>query len=1443
MRAFSPRGLVAVALAAVALWNSLALFSTVPTPPTAQVRRLETPPPPAAQRPPHGAPPPPPADPHPPAPPPVSPPSEDDWSLSLGEGGRAQVDEAIARAASVGEGAALRAVGGEEEAAAGWRVAAELVRMLGPRRRATPAAANRSAPRGLRRTAAPPPAQAAFHGLGSDELLPSETEAASAPPPCRAAGEVCLYDSVRVLPGVSLPPPPPPPPPCTSGDDECLRQLVASVSVWDFEVDRYVAPTYAQMPAAEPQPAAGEWDGGGTTWACGGADCMLSLVEREQARHEAPSAILDAMWRAWEPRRRLELQLAACAAASEPRGACDEADGEARARSAAAADASGAAVAEILHNGREREEEGREEFAELLLSPRTQLAAGRACWSSCPFGSGPCEACGFLVCCRANASAAESHPSCGGRGGDGRHRCVVPFVDWPERASPAEAAAAAEAEARGAWSPRETVREALLDAIVEPQLAGEGGGEVAEEAAASMVAQDDGKPWWWSAGRLKVYQGGDLETPGELRRAVRARSWRREIVLTYANEAGTAWVSNLALGLRRAGVEHLLIITLKPQHCKALAKSSQQLSCSWSSWQMPKCATPSALRTLWYLRHHYMSRILSLGRYNVMMLDGDFSVQRSPYPVLKAPPLARHNLIFSLDHSASCDNINIGFIYCQGCAANGRAKWVFDETIRRERAMCHPHAALLFGDNGSFWRETDAARITSAPHKLRGWASARDQKVMSDVVASSCCGRQTYAKMLPATTMVLDRERYEAIFKSKNCADMHPEEAGGVRTYFHSLDMHGGRAEDAAMETVAVTPSGLLDSWHGTGAGEVAGWTGRWLFAPPALAHFVGGDPAGGKVNLMQGIGWWHYEADEVVQWVRAMAGLPKSDMSVRGALPPQLLQQGCGTMNPSCWAYFTSALQEWQGLSPEQKHIRSRRSYRKSLAHMLGLLGADENSAGSQLKRVRLIALSGPGAAPIYNTSAEFLAADLRTRARLAAIGTLLSRAPVRPRVQCDSPWAVRMQGGVRGVAQVPGERWPFAGVGINLATCAHRAPSEPQGIELCCSAIYGRKLNAAQLDCIASVHPAFLEYTLAAMQSSGQTPLEVRLSELPRSADGRLDASPLLRYISEKDSAALRAPPRGVGTRVLFIRLEHGEELPPLGQALAWVHFRTKKHFIGDCQVHTALYSNMIDKPDDASGVQESISRLNHDIQAVGEEMTPRPKRPRMGKLVGRGHEDSRSVVGAQTATAGLYGTYQECGVQLVSRLTAECGPAPLLLASRYRPPSARGGSTPRLGYKRFHDGFVSAMADFLRPRPWNEFFDRFLFPEHLYDRVRTNLGYYQGNYCLIALAVLALTLLSSATFFLTSLAVAAVIAVATGWDSATPIPVINQPLGTQERLCVAALGSALLFHWSGSMQHLSRAASVSAVLVLTHATFRARSLSARWHRFTKDATSKCD
>lgn len=95
----------------------------------------------------------------------------------------------------------------------------------------------------------------------------------------------------------------------------------------------------------------------------------------------------------------------------------------------------------------------------------------------------------------------------------------------------------------------------------------------------------------------------------------------------------------------------------------------------------------------------------------------------------------------------------------QACQPNGYAHWIFEETIRRERAMCHPLAERLFGTNGTFWRQPDAQGMTAPPHRLRGWATARDQKVMSDVAASSCCGRPTYSKMMPATATVINQTR------------------------------------------------------------------------------------------------------------------------------------------------------------------------------------------------------------------------------------------------------------------------------------------------------------------------------------------------------------------------------------------------------------------------------------------------------------------------------------------------------------------------------------------------------------------------------------------------------------------------------------------------------------------------------------------------------------
>lgn len=132
-----------------------------------------------------------------------------------------------------------------------------------------------------------------------------------------------------------------------------------------------------------------------------------------------------------------------------------------------------------------------------------------------------------------------------------------------------------------------TPREMVVDALLNPPVKPAEGKPAAPptRSSESREAQPDGKPWWWSLGRLAVHQGGDLEAAGELQAALHARSWRGEFVLTYADEAGTSWAANLLLSLREVGIDHSLVITRKPQHCIALAKSNQRLSCGYSTWQ------------------------------------------------------------------------------------------------------------------------------------------------------------------------------------------------------------------------------------------------------------------------------------------------------------------------------------------------------------------------------------------------------------------------------------------------------------------------------------------------------------------------------------------------------------------------------------------------------------------------------------------------------------------------------------------------------------------------------------------------------------------------------------------------------------------------------------------------------------------------------------------
>jgi len=604
----------------------------------------------------------------------------------------------------------------------------------------------------------------------------------------------------------------------------------------------------------------------------------------------------------------------------------------------------------------------------------------------------------------------------------------------------------------------------------------------------------------YSLGKIRPYRGGDLEMAGELRKAAAARSYRGEIIITYGNEAGSAWIANLVFSLRAVGIEHFLVVVMSDNHCRALMRPPWLISCAYSTWDFGGCKHKMEMRRLWYSRHHYMSRLIAEERLNVAVLDGDMSIQRPFYGMMKSEPLAEHNLIYTLDHSPACGDLNVGFAYCQGCAAGGRAQWVLDEGLRREGYFCGGDLSE-FGNGGRFWNASDATGASSGPHKWMEWATARDQKLYSDVVGGSCCGKPQYRLMFPSTHRVLDQYAFMRQWgQHAKCMRMKPDKANGLQTWYHELLQGGAGAMPATgfgaipNETVAIATGALASGWHGTGHGEIAGWSGHWIDQPPAIAHFVGGAPAGGKADLMQGLGWWRYEAD-VVSYAIAEETGKKAGL----ALPR---------------SFFSGDLQRG------------------------------------------LIAFAGDAATIRASSSAEFVRRFVALRLWLLRVGVLLQRTAIDPQVHCDSPWIVTDKAtghpflGYRGRWYTPGWPWPFKqGVGVVAghcrfgrgATTPSEAPSE------CCSPIFG------QIDgvkCLETGHRMVLEHALQSPSVAGNATTLPLASLL---VNGRLDAAKLRRlgerltqevvWVSAKSEAL---PPISGLTKVdeeLISRLVHDE------------------------------------------------------------------------------------------------------------------------------------------------------------------------------------------------------------------------------------------------------------------------------------------------------------
>lgn len=526
---------------------------------------------------------------------------------------------------------------------------------------------------------------------------------------------------------------------------------------------------------------------------------------------------------------------------------------------------------------------------------------------------------------------------------------------------------------------------------------------------------------------------------------------------------------------------------------------------------------------------------------------------------------------------------------------------------------------------------------------------------MSDVLASSCCGRPIFRRRIPFSYRLRDATAFaKAFFASDGCNRLAADSDGDRTAHYAPLRLHGAPlgAPEPPPETMATVPGDVLSSWHGTGVGEVAGWSGAWLGPQkPVFAHFVGGDVSGTKVVLMQALGMWHFEADEVVAHVRRTQRLPPNDTAVTGALPPQLLQDHCGIADAHlCWATWALRQNGEGAVAPG------------------GGAGAGPSRAvhaADDVSWLRLLELSGVGATPVLPTGAAFLRHDLRARARLATLGALLRRVAVRPRAHCDSPWAVMHKKGFRAVWQTPGERWPFAGVGIAIGRCGggggalpdpdgdqaeggdevaagggeaaagggeesfgpdapvpapSGAPPDEVGGPFCCTPIYGRHINRRQANCIGTVHASLAERQAALLASSRNTPpsappigiATLALSELPRTADGAaIDAARAL---------ALLSSPPFADALIVRIRLDAGEVLPPISPLPPDAARRAASLFDGVCVSHAALAM----AAPTAAELNASAVAFAHDLRQVGARLMRKLARGlKLGHIV-RGREE---------------------------------------------------------------------------------------------------------------------------------------------------------------------------------------------------------------------------
>ena len=329
---------------------------------------------------------------------------------------------------------------------------------------------------------------------------------------------------------------------------------------------------------------------------------------------------------------------------------------------------------------------------------------------------------------RANLRALDA---AGRAGGDGRRprpaapaprppAPAAPAMEQPPADEPLGAAAAAPPLAAAANATEVASLLAAAGAITRPACRAAWLREQADEAAHGRHR---------GGAAPQPYGGGDLEAPGVLDAALRARApageliflsvgdtrdHRREIKDPALKTISVDFLLNLLANLKQLRIDHYVILTTRSL-CRKLQADHCEYSCVWTElWNdHPSLAAwglkPGDMFLMWAQQWRYISAAMARG-YRVMRLDTDVYFAEDPYPILKGPLFGRYEMVVQHDVEGA-----------RGRRASGRTVL----PLLGSSLAAHVTAAWRCSTSGSCTSSRSRAAASSRSSMRRGGASSR----------------------------------------------------------------------------------------------------------------------------------------------------------------------------------------------------------------------------------------------------------------------------------------------------------------------------------------------------------------------------------------------------------------------------------------------------------------------------------------------------------------------------------------------------------------------------------------------------------------------------------------------------------------------------------------------------------------------------------------------